>query len=247
MEFKDLFSQRADLYARFRPSYPDSLFSYLASLTNDHNLALDCGTGNGQAAMSLVPYFQRILAIDPSEKQLLLSRSDSKIVYQCAPAEEMPVENQSVDLIVVAQAFHWFKPTVFFEEVRRVLKPGGVIAIWCYDVCQVNPEIDAILVQFYSALLKDYWEKESAIVDDAYRSSPFPFVEMLPPQFEMKADWNIADLLGYLETWSAVQNYIAKNLSSPIDKISQQIQQAWGEDEKISVRWDISLRVGCLQ
>src|SRR5689334_7229839 len=107
MTFKDHFSRRASLYATYRPHYPESLFQYLVGLTNDHDLALDCGTGNGQAAVELAKYFKRVVATDPSSAQIRNAEARDNIEYRVAQANEAVLPARSADLVTVAQALHW--------------------------------------------------------------------------------------------------------------------------------------------
>jgi SAM-dependent methyltransferase len=241
---KDLFSVQSTDYAKFRPRYPEDLFLYLVSLTNENRLAWDCGTGNGQAAVELAEYFDSVIATDPSEKQLLNAEKNPKVIYKKASAEESPLEARSADLVTVAQAFHWFKHDEFFREVKRVLKPEGILGIWTYNLCQVTPAVDAVVQHFYQDILGPYWEKERKLVEEGYRKSAFPFKEVKPPQFAMEANWSIEHFIGYLGTWSALQTYIKKNGENPLEATALELRKAWGEDESRLIRWELSLRVG---
>ena len=143
-EMKDLFSAQSTDYARFRPTYPHLLFQHLASLLDQHDLAWDCGTGNVQTAVFLAETFERVIATDPSAKQISGAKRHPKVDYRVGTAERSTLPNASVDLITAAQAFHWFKSDVFFLEADRVLKPGAVLAFWCYELCLISPEVDVI-------------------------------------------------------------------------------------------------------
>jgi SAM-dependent methyltransferase len=243
-DFKDLFSRQAAQYARYRPTYPPLLFQYLASLVDGHDLAWDCGTGNGQAARLLTPHFERVLATDPSAKQISAAIRAPKIEYRVGSAESPTIAEKSVDLITVAQAFHWFRQDEFFAEARRVLKPGGVLSFWCYGLCQVSPEIDAVVFQLYQEELGEYWEPERKLVKEGYRSVKLPFQEISAPAFDIIAAWGLEDLVGYLSTWSALQSFIQKNRWNPLEAIFPRLQAAWGEAATRPIRWELGLRVG---
>lgn len=243
-EFKDLFSRQSNDYARFRPSYPAKLFQYLASLVDGHDLAWDCGTGSGQAAVQLGDYFERVIATDPSAKQISSAQRYPKVEYRVGSAENSAFLDKSIDLITAAQCFHWFRQNEFFSEVRRILKPGGVLAFWCYDLCKITPEVDAIVLKLYRNVLGPYWESERKLVEAGYKNVHVPLQEITPPVFEMTADWNLEYLVGYLGTWSALQTYIQKNRSNPLEAIFPEIRAAWGETRTRSVRWEVALRVG---
>src|ERR1051325_10295174 len=119
--FKDNFSKQSDIYAIYRPHYPTGLYSYLASLTKSHKLAWDCGTGNGQAAIGLTDFYDRIIATDASEQQIKNAVVHQKISYHVSTAENNVIETNSIDLLTVANALHWFDFDVFYREVKRVL------------------------------------------------------------------------------------------------------------------------------
>lgn len=242
---KELFSTQAGAYARFRPTYPAELFQYLASLTSGHKCAWDCGTGSGQAAIALAHYYDRVVATDPSAEQLAHAQRHAKVDYRVATAEASGIPSTSVDLIVVAQALHWFDHERFYAEVRRVAKPSGsVFAAWCYSLMEVAPAVDRIVHRYYHEIVGPYWEPERRWVEQGYQSLPFPFDEVAPPPFRMEADWNFDRLMGYLGTWSATQAAIRAESRNPLDALRQELQTAWGSDAAKRVRWPLFLRVG---
>jgi SAM-dependent methyltransferase len=245
MTFKDHFSGHAGDYARYRPDYPQALFAYLAKSVTRHELAWDCGTGNGQAALGLAAHFDRVIATDPSQTQIQNAVRHEKIHYSVTPAEQTGIPSRSVDLITVAQALHWFRFDPFYEEVRRVMKPDGMLAVWCYGLSRINPDIDKVVHHYYRNIVGPYWPPEHRYIDEKYRTIPFPFVELPTSEFYMKAEWDMNDLIGYLRTWSATQQCQQKNEQNPIDIIRRALAKAWGrEDARLTVRWPIYLRLG---
>ena len=142
MKYTQLFSSKAQEYAQFRPGYPDELFDYLASLCTERKLAWDCATGNGQTAISLTKYFDRVIATDSSESQLSHAKQHPKINYRPALAENCGLANSSTNLITVSSAVHWFDFDKFYAEVKRVGKPKSIIAVWCYGL--LNDEEDIL-------------------------------------------------------------------------------------------------------
>jgi ubiquinone/menaquinone biosynthesis C-methylase UbiE len=153
VKFKDHFSGQAADYAKYRPDYPRELFAYLASLTPTRQWAWDCGTGNGQAAVGLAAFFDRVVATDASEKQILNAERNARIDYRVAPAGRSDLDSSSIDLVTVAQALHWFDLDAFYIEAKRVLKPRGALAAWCYNLLEIAPEIDAIVNRFYHEIV----------------------------------------------------------------------------------------------
>ncbi len=248
MTFQDHFSSRADSYARFRPHYPDALFQYLSSIVENPDLAWDCATGNGQAAEALARYFRLVAATDASRKQIQNAFRSDRVCYSVALAEQAPFQSGIADLVTVAQALHWLQPVPFFQEVRRILKPRGIIAVWCYNLLHIDPSIDSILFDFYTKIVGPYWSPERRLLEQGYRTIHFPFEEMVVPEFHMDTEWNFADLAGYLTTWSATQTYVKVKGSDPVLVIREELLDAWGEpDLHRIVRWPLSLRVGRFQ
>lgn len=245
MTFHDHFSTQADRYTQFRPHYGQELFAYLASLSGRHELAWDCGTGSGQSAVALAGYFQEVVATDPSSRQIEHAQPHDRVRYIVARAEHTPLADQSVDLITVAQAVHWFDRPRFYDEVCRVGRARSVIALWAYGLATISPEVDAVVARLYEPILGRYWPPERKLIEDRYMTIEFPFAEIKSPAFEMTADWNLSQLIGYLGTWSSVEKYRAAQGSDPLALIACELLEAWGEPEfRQLVRWPLYMRVG---
>jgi SAM-dependent methyltransferase len=245
LDFKDHFSAQAEEYAKFRPRYPDGLFRYLAGLCSTREMAWDCATGNGQCAASLARFFDSVIATDASEQQLKSAEPNSRVAYRVASAEASGLNSHSIDLITVAQALHWFEIDSFWKEADRVLKPKGVIAVWCYELLEITPEIDAVVDHFYRNIVGPYRSPERTLVEAGYRSVSFPFLELEAPAFAMEASWSLEHLTGYLQTWSATQKFIAQNGTDPVEIVSRQLQKAWGDMTSTRhVTWPLHVRLG---
>jgi SAM-dependent methyltransferase len=244
--FKDLFSKQASAYAQFRPKYPPELFEFVASLPQDHKRAWDCGTGNGQAAVGLAQFFDEVIATDPSFKQLEHATKHPKITYLHGTAEKAPIEDQSVNLITAAAAAHWFQFDQFYQEVNRVLKPGGCIALWTYGHNRkLDPKIDVLLDQFENEKIGRFWAPEIQIVRDQYRTIPFPFQERKAPSFQIEREMDLTELIGYFSSWSATQKYIESNQINPLIELEKDLEKIWGPPElKYKMTWPIYFRVG---
>ena len=242
---KDNFSNHAAAYAAFRPVYPVELYDFLFSLVPERSKAWDCGTGNGQVAGVLSDHFKQVEATDISQKQLDYAIGKSNINYQLAPAGQVNIDPATVDLVTVAQALHWFDFDAFYKEIYRVAKPGSVIAAWCYSLLTVNEKVDQVIQHFYADTLGDqYWDSERRLVDDHYQTIPFPFEEISAPEFSIRVSWTFEHLVGYLNSWSAVQHYIRDNKENPVDLITQELRDGWGETDTLEVVFPLYLRVG---
>lgn len=252
-KFIDLFSNHAEEYKKFRPRYPKALFEYLASLCPNQHMAWDCGTGNGQAAEDLADCFQKVYATDASSKQIANAIPKRNIDYQVATAEESGLADNSVALITVFQALHWFNYGKFFTETKRVLQANGILAIIGYHtVLTGNPIIDQVYQDFCFNFLwdKHCWAMERNSLNTSYETVEFPFApEMITPEFSSSMSWSYNDYLAYLNTWSAVKTYIKKYDENPVDVfVKPKIESAWQDKESaIDVRFPLLLRVGKIQ
>lgn len=243
--FADHFSDRAAGYAAFRPTYPAALFAHLARLTASHDLAWDCGTGNGQAALGLAEHFPRVLATDPSAAQLAHARPHPRIEYRQGREADSGLANGSADLVTAAQAFHWFDPDAFVWEARRVLRPGGVVAIWCYGLHTLGPELDPIIAHFYRDVVGPDWPPQRALVDSGYRDAPFPFDELEAPRLVIEALVDLHALLGYVDTWSAVRRHRARTGRDPLPDLAEALRSRWGDPSaRRRAVWPLAMRVG---
>jgi SAM-dependent methyltransferase len=242
--FKDHFSRQAADYAKFRPRYPQELFDYLGSIAPSRQLAWDCGAGNGQAAVGLASVFDRVIATDASEKQIANAESHKRVEYRVAPAENSGIASEMVDLIMVAQALHWFDLDQFYPEARRVLKPNGVLAASAYNLLHIEPVIDEVVNRYYYDVVGAFWPPERKLVEQ-FADLPFPFHEIDSPKFEMTAQWSLDHLIGYLKTWSSTQRSIAARGSDPLEQITEDLYSVWGTPEQTrKVIWPLTLRIG---
>ena len=254
LSFKDHFSSGSADYAAFRPSYPPALFVWLATLCARHELAWDCATGSGQAALELARHFKQVVATDASAQQIAAAQRGAGVEYRVAMAEASGLDDGSVDLITVAQAVHWFELERFYPEVGRVLHRGGVIALWGYGRLILPGEADQALEHFYAHTIGPYWPAERALVDDGYRSLAFPFEGISAPQFAIEVSWNLPRLLAYLSTWSAVKRYRAATGTNPLTALENELAALWcagrnaaascTTDQALALEWPLFLRVG---
>ena len=240
---KDNFSRQAASYAQYRPGYPKELFDFILKQVNERDTAWDCATGNGQTAKELAPFFEKVFATDISAKQLENAVQVSNIFYSLQPAEKTGFKENSFDLVTVSQALHWFNFDAFYQEVKRVARHGGWLAVWMYGRHAISPAIEELVHNFHDITLGEYWDEERKHVMSNYSSIPFPFLEINCPAFEMTCTWSLGDFAGYLQTWSALQKFIAKNNYNPLEELIPLIREHWKND-KMEVRFPLHLRMG---
>ncbi len=244
-EISRLFDARAEAYASFRPQYPDSLFAWLAGHCRERRRVLDLACGNGQASRSLPRHFDQVLACDASIGQLRAAGDIPGVSLYAASAEAQPLPDACLDVLVVAQALHWFASPAFFREVARLLKPGGLFCAWCYSLMRIDDELDPLIDAFYHVTLKGYWPAGRASVDAGYRDIQLPLARIEPPTFTIEAHWTFAQLTGYLRTWSAVQRRERQQGRDPVLELTPALRRAWGDSElPRPIRWPLHLLAG---
>ena len=241
---KDNFSEQSKEYARFRPGYPAGLVECLTQLCPGRSLAWDCGAGNGQFAVLLAEKFAHVHATDISPRQLEQAIPRPNIRYAEEPAERCSLPDQSCDLITVAQAIHWFDFDRFYAEVRRVARPGAVIAAVGYALFRSTPLLNRVIDRFYTDIVGPYWDPERRWVDEHYKTIPFPFQEIEIPVFAMEYAWSPQEMTGYFGTWSATRHYIRDQGTDPAALVEEDLAEAWPGTEKAPVRFEICVRVG---
>src|SRR5258705_2912822 len=190
---KDNFSRQADIYAKYRPAYPQELFDFLFRHINHKMSAWDCATGNGQTAKVLAKHFDKVFATDISPKQIDTAEQCPNIYYSVQPAEKTDFSDNSFDLVTVSQALHWFATDEYYSEVKRVSKPNSVFVAWSYSLLSVSPVIDDLVRSYYANVVGPYWDAERKYVDEEYRTIPFPFKEIMTPAFSMDYYWTIEE------------------------------------------------------
>jgi len=245
MPFRDFFSSNSKEYAKHRPGYPNAMFDHLTSLAPSRELAWDCGTGNGQAALELAERFEHVIATDASIAQIENAFRHEKIEYRVEPSENTSIPSNFVDLITVGTAVHWFDFDPFYAEVHRVGKPGAILAVWTYHLVSIQPEIDHWLEVFYRETLAGFWPERIRYLDQRYETLPFPFEEIHPPKFEMETVWSLENLVGFLASWSAAKKLVEMQGEIAFTEQIKELELLWGSNStKKKVSWPLHLRIG---
>lgn len=244
---RNWFDQGGQDYARFRPEYPAELATFLAACAPDRRLAVDVGCGNGQLTQLLAPHFEQVAGFDPSEEQIANTGRDlpAQLRYQCAPAEQLPLPDASASLITAAQAAHWFDLPQFYREVRRISRPGAVLALISYGVLALEGNLNPRFQRFYRDEIGPYWPAARKLVDTGYATLDFPFDEFSAPPLHIRVEWQLAEFLGYLGTWSAVRNATEAGKAQLLADFADELTAAWGDPTlRRTVSWPINMRIG---
>jgi len=236
------FSPLAGSYARARPGYPAALYAWLAQRLERRELAWDAATGNGQAALGLAEHFDRVVATDRSAEQIARGAPHPRVDYRVAASESSGLDDASVDLVTVAAALHWFDHAAFFEEVRRVVRPGGAFAAWSYHAGRVEAPFDEVFDRFYWRLVKPYFAAGADHVDARYETIAMPGEPVPAPAFAIEVEWSLDQLLDYVGSWSAVASYRAATGEDPADRIRGELERIFAEQgERLTVRMPLFL------
>ncbi len=230
-------------YAKWRPQYPASLFAWLAAQSPQRKRALDCATGNGQAALGCAQHFAQVIGIDFSLGQLQARLRHPRVHYAAAAAEALPFPDRHFDLVTVALAIHWFDLPRFYREVERVLRPGGVLAAWGYAFPRISPRLDALIQQHLLTPIAPYWDQRNHIVASRYRALPLPYPPLPPPKLEdIMLQWTRAQLLAYFSTWSAVRRCRAEDGGNPLPGLDAALAAHWPDGESRTIRLPLFIR-----
>jgi SAM-dependent methyltransferase len=192
------FSDRVADYIRYRPSYPAAALAWIRTQTGQQKdqVIADVGSGTGKLTELLLPWGNPVYAVEPNAamreaaEHLLSSFSGFHSIEGTAEATGLP--DASIDLIVAAQAFHWFDPTRTRAEFDRILRPGGwAVLIWNRRRIESTP-----FQQDYENLLQecgsDYREVRHHNVDDAAIDAFFAPASVIRTCFDyaQEFDWH---------------------------------------------------------
>lgn len=244
---RNWFSSGGAAYARYRPTYPDTLPAFLASIAPATARAVDVGCGNGQFTAQLADHFDTVVGLDPSADQIAHAAPHPRVRYAVAPAEALGLEDGCADLVTAAQAAHWFDRPRFYAEARRIAAPAAIIALVSYGVPTFDAAIQPRFHAFYWDEIGRYWPPERRLVESGYQGIDFPFEAIAWPAMAIDRDWDLAAFLGYLSTWSATRAALEAGQGRLIDAFAEDIAALWGEPETMRpVRWPIAMRLGRL-
>jgi SAM-dependent methyltransferase len=185
-----------------------------------------------------------VIATDSSAAQIEHAIAHPGVKYKVVPAEASELPAASCDVVTAANALHWFDIPKFFAEAKRVLKPGGVIAVWCYTDVQASEKLKPLIDQLKEKI-RPYWPAPIKIVADRYRSLEFPFEELDVPPLQMQTHWKIDHCLGYVSTWSAVEKCRAATGTDPVAELRAELPpDVLASDQLYTVTFPLPIRAG---
>ncbi|HEU0029754.1 MAG TPA: class I SAM-dependent methyltransferase [Kofleriaceae bacterium] len=238
----DHFSTVAARYAAYRPSYPPALVALLRAHTHG-DTAWDVGCGNGQLSVALGDCFAHVIATDLTQKQLDAAEPHPHVEYRCAPAEASHLPEASVDLVVAAQAAHWFDWPRFVAEVERVARPGALVALVSYGNLILDGEPGRIVAHYYSDVVGAYWPAGREHVENGYRDLVLPWPAIAAPPIDMTATWTRDQLAGYISSWSATARFIQAHGSDEYEALCRRLADVWPDNAPRVVRWPLTIKL----
>ncbi len=242
MARNDHFSKFAATYATHRPTYPDELFTEIARLAPATEHAWDCATGTGQAAVSLAQHFDRVTATDAGAGMIEQAEPHPRINYAVGSAEDPPLKDNSVDLVTVAMALHWFDRDAFWQTCQRVLRANGILAYWGYLLPKISPAVDAVVKHYHDETIAPFWPPDRTPLMNLYAEVQPPAPRVLEQEFEMTARWRLANLVGMLDSWSATHRAREQTGHDPIPAVAGLLSVVWEHDQSdMPVCWPLKL------
>lgn len=250
----------ASIYRKFRPTYPQKILelvsTYIKKSSGSFDLAVDVACGSGQSTFYLQDTFKKCIGVDISQAQIEQARAAAKertaenVSFLEGSADHLPMEESSVDAVMIAQAWHWLEPSGFYKECWRVLKLGGCVAVYGYGQGHLlDQQCDKLLQHFYSTTLKGYWHDRRTHIDNQYRDVLLPFQDTERHDFSMGKNLSLDGYFGYVSTWSAYCKYCQDNPgNSVLEELKKKITAILCEDRssvpEVQVQFPVFVLLG---
>jgi len=269
---KSLFKDQSHLYSLYRPSYDKVLYGHIMDYIKNNSklkrsVALDVATGNGQAAFDLRTYFDKVIAMDIQESQIKQAfKGFDNIQFIEGSAENICLDANSIDLVCVAQALHWFDTVKFYKEAHRVMKDTGTLALWGYDLCHITSKkseyknnaerASKVVLELYkNSELAKYWDNRRFLIDNHYvtiapnnHNDEKIWKNVTRINMTMSKQWKLDDVVKYISTWSAYNTYMREKKVDrgcsldPCVMIEKQLLEIYGtNDAEVNITWPIFL------
>lgn len=244
-DFDARFERAAKSLGRGRPGYPAELYARILGATSEDRfgVALDLGCGAGHSLAGLFPIAQVVQALEPGpELRALAQREFPEALISGATAEDTLLPAKSVDLVTIATAFTWMEHAKVLAEVRRLLRSGGVLAIYAYGFPVVSGPARSVVSKHLSESWDAFRDERLRTPIDVRacveRSDLFEAVDSFVVPHLIR--YSIADFIAFLESASFVSSFLAKHAAPAryLDEFSEELRAAGGD----SLEVDFSLQ-----
>ena len=233
-------------YSKYRPTYPKKLlekvFAFTVKHEVGHNIAVDLACGAGQSTFPLCDRFRRVVGVDISKAQIdcavekakTLGKSDD-VEFVLCPANHMPFQDDSVDLMTCATAWHWLDPNTVFREIDRVLKRPGALAVYSYNRPVIlQKQCEKLFSHFWHNTCVWFHSDVKELVENHYRDVklPYPLAERYDMQQESTK--SLEDLKGYLSSFHSYEDYCKQNPGgTALEDMVLEMKKALLEEDKV--------------
>ncbi|MEL0637130.1 methyltransferase domain-containing protein [Marinomonas sp. TI.3.20] len=217
------------IYSRARPTYPAELYYWLSHQVKSSGVVWDAACGTGQASIDLAAYFDKVEASDISESQIAEATPHRKVHYQVFPSEKTNYPDHYFDAVCIGHALHWFDLDLFWQEVKRVLKPGGLLVCWGYNWLTVGEQEDLVISEHVLSHLSSYWPVQSRLLWNQYRDIQFPFEPIDVPKFDLYCNWSVSQTMDFIRSWTAAQLLIQDEGDDFLVQANTVLRSVWSD------------------
>ncbi|XP_072020677.1 putative methyltransferase DDB_G0268948 [Amphiura filiformis] len=219
--------KHAVIYKKHRPKADPKAIERILNFAKEKKstrftLAVDIACGSGQGTEDLAQHFEKVIGIDISSAQINEANRTNKatnVEYKVGDAENIPVKDNSVDLVTCSQAVHWFDFDTFLREVDRILTPNGVLAVYSrgdyvllHDDQHVEKELTTIYKECTWKTLKNYWnDPVHATRQKGYVDLNIPYPDFNRTRIQSKMDMTLTELTGFISSFTAYQRFRKEN------------------------------------
>lgn len=190
---------------------PLNFLTWLPGLSGSKGLCVDCGAGTTGTANILSPYFDRVVALD---HRPVSGHTKANVTTQQGSANDLPFDENAVDLLISVQALHHFDRARHLSEAKRVLRPGGVFAALSWGEMEMPEAVERAYAPVLEAIAP-YWEPERSDTIKGYPALAFDGLPIDRPAAVLKRTVSLNDFEATLATWSAVQNALQAGVDLP--------------------------------
>lgn len=209
-------------YSKYRPTYPQTLWDKIFAFAEKHGtgftMALDLACGTGLSTLGLCSHYQRTVGVDISKAQLECAQEKisnqperyGNVEFILSTASQIPIKNESADLVTCATAWHWLDPNTVFPEVDRVLKKPGSLAVYSYCTPTIlHEECNKI---FQGVINTCTWQEGPygnvlTVCDSHYQEVRLPYPIAERHEMEVKTTVSLDDIEGFILSLDSYETY----------------------------------------
>ncbi|GFN83624.1 methyltransferase domain containing protein [Plakobranchus ocellatus] len=247
--------EQSKAYADFRPRYSEELFQtivdYCKETSPSLDLAVDIGCGPGMSTLGFAKHFKKIVGVDVSETQIACApKNIPNVEWRVGYSDKLPfIKSGTVDLVCSGESFNLMPQKETFAEADRVLKPGGTIAIFGYDMpTSDDPEMAALMQKMFMTMIP-YWPKESTQLFDKFQSVEIPYPGWIRnDSLKMKMTITVDQYMGMMKsTWPVVaysKEHPNEDFVGDIAKQITEILKKQGKGPEYTINYNLFIIMG---